>query len=97
MTATITKSLLARVVADIAFVAEAQPATTFADLGEQAQTAAQRLDDAGISGSEELDAAAIYLLDADRTSGAERDTLLNRAAELLTDTPDMVDEYRLMG
>lgn len=94
---TIAPSVLAPYVDDIAFAAEAEPATTPQDFIDQLGKAAHHLGTlAGISGAEDLETAATYLTDAMRAKGAERRVLLNRAVGYLAHTADMVGEYRLM-
>lgn len=88
--------LLADYAADVAFVAEEQPATTADDFIDQLHTAAQRLFDAGIHGAEGLEAATTYLACADRSEGATQQVLLKQAAEYLANVEDMRDEYELM-
>uniref|UniRef100_A0AAU3GYP9 Uncharacterized protein n=1 Tax=Streptomyces sp. NBC_01401 TaxID=2903854 RepID=A0AAU3GYP9_9ACTN len=90
--------LIAQHAADIAFVAEREPATTLADFNEQLGTAADRLGPSwvDIEGAEELEIAVVYLADAlDSTDDAERAVLVSRAARYLADVDDMVSEYRL--
>jgi hypothetical protein len=94
---TIAPSILARYVDDIAFVAEAEPATTPAEFIDQLGTAARNLGYfARINGAEDLETAATYLTDAMQSKGGERRVLLNHAVGYLANTADMVDEYRLM-
>lgn len=94
---TIAPSVLAKYVDDIAFAAEAEPATTPEEFINQLGTAARNLGFfARIDGAEDLETAAIYLTDAMEAKGAERSVLLNRAVGYLKDTADMVDEYRLI-
>ncbi|MZG04160.1 hypothetical protein G3M53_91450 [Streptomyces sp. SID7982] len=92
--------LIAKHAADIAFVAEQDPATTLEDFNEQLDTAAERLGPtwADINGAEELPFAVTYLADAiQSTDDAERAVLVNRAASYLTDVSDVVQEYREMA
>ncbi|MGW1814120.1 hypothetical protein ACWCQM_11240 [Streptomyces sp. NPDC002125] len=100
-TKTITaESLIADYAADIAFVAEEEPATTLAVFNTQLATAADRLGKewADIDGAEELPTAVTYLADAvDSTDDTERTVLVNRAATYLTDIHDLVEEYREMA
>lgn len=94
---TITPTILARYTDDIAFAAEAEPATTPQEFIDQLGTAARNLGTfARINGAEDLETAVIYLTDAMEAKGAERRVLLNRAVGYLANTADMVDEYRLM-
>lgn len=93
---TIAPAVLAPYVDDIAFVAEAPPATTPQELADQLGTASDRLADAGINGAEDLQSAATYLADASDETGTSRKTLLNRAVRRLAKTAEMVDEYRDM-
>ncbi|MGW2181292.1 hypothetical protein ACWCXX_24970 [Streptomyces sp. NPDC001732] len=88
--------LITRYATDIAFVAEDRPAATLAELAEQTSTAAERLEGVGIQGAEDLDDAAACLLAAETATGSDRAALLHRAGRYLTDTADMVGEYRLM-
>ncbi|WP_326768835.1 hypothetical protein OG978_33705 [Streptomyces sp. NBC_01591] len=91
------ENILARYAADIAFVAEEQPATTIEDFIDQLQTVAERLDSAGIQGAEDLETAATYLTDAaGNTDDTKRTALLGRATKLLAYADDVVGEYRLM-
>lgn len=96
-TVTIT-DLIAQHADDIAFVAEEQPATTISDFVNQLRMATDTLANyADINGSEDLEAAATYLSDAENsTDDTERTVLLNRARALLTNTTDIVNDYRLM-
>jgi hypothetical protein len=89
-------SLLAKYADDIAFVAEEPPATSLTDFATQVGTAGSRMEDAGINNAEDLDTASTYLADAANLSGTDQDVLLKRAADLLGDVADMVDEYRAM-
>ncbi|MDX3343411.1 hypothetical protein PV409_36240 [Streptomyces sp. ME02-6979.5a] len=94
------ESLIATYAADIAFVAEQDPATTLEAFNTQLDTAAHRLgkDWADIDGAEELPTAVTYLADAiDSTDATERTVLVNRAATYLTDLADLVEEYREMA
>lgn len=95
---TIAPRVLAPFVHDIAFAAEAEPATTPEEFIEQLGAAARNLGYfARINGAEDLETAATYLTDAMATeAGIERSILLNRAVRYLAYTADMVDEYRLM-
>jgi hypothetical protein len=94
---TIAPSILAPYVDDIAFAAEAEPATTPQEFIDQLGTAARNLGYfARINGAEDLDTAATYLTDAMNATGAKRKVLLNQAVDYLVNTADMVDEYRLM-
>jgi hypothetical protein len=88
--------LLAWYAEDIAFVASDRPATNLAEFVTQLGTAGSRMEDAGINNAEDLDTAATYLNDADRLTGNDQAVLLKRAADLLNDVADMVDEYRDM-
>jgi len=95
--ATIDPAVLAPFVDDIAFAAEAEPATTPEEFIDQLGTAARNLGFfARINGAEDLETAVTYLTDALEAKGTERDVLLNRAVGYLKDTADIVDEYRLM-
>ncbi|MFI1570842.1 hypothetical protein ACH4VQ_08420 [Streptomyces anulatus] len=97
MSSTVTaRTLLARYAADIAFVAEEQPATTLDELAEQTSTAAERLEAARIQGAEDLDTASAALAAANISELPDQAAHLRHAARHLTDTTDMVDEYRLM-
>lgn len=89
-------SLLSKYADDIAYVAEEPPATGLTDFATQLSTAGSRMEDAGINNAEDLDTASTYLADAANASGTEQALLLKRAADLLKDVSDMVDEYRLM-
>lgn len=97
-TTTDTGSFLRLYADDIAFVAEKSPATTLGDFVDQLDTAATRLGRfAGINGAEDLEDAVRYLNDAqDATDETTRTVLLNQAHDLLKDTGDIVQEYRLM-
>ncbi|MFI5769627.1 hypothetical protein ACIA74_13910 [Streptomyces sp. NPDC051658] len=89
--------LLARYAADIAFVAEEQPATTISDLAAQLYASTHNFDAAGINGTDELEAAAAYLVDAaTATDDTERTVLLKKAADHLAYADDMVSEFRDM-
>ncbi|MFE6691939.1 hypothetical protein ACFVFQ_36405 [Streptomyces sp. NPDC057743] len=95
--ATIALAALAPFTDDIAFAAEAEPATTPADFIDQLGTAAHNLGYfARINGAEDLETAAQYLSDAMDSEGAEHDVLVKRAVRYLVNTAEMVDEYRLM-
>ncbi|MFJ3533802.1 hypothetical protein OG596_39260 (plasmid) [Streptomyces sp. NBC_01102] len=92
--------LIAKHAADIAFVAEQEPATTLEDFNTQLDTAAHRLGKtwADIQGAEELETAVTYLADAiESTDDAERAVLVNRAASYLCDVYEVVEEYREMA
>lgn len=95
--ATIAPAVLAQFVDDIAFAAEAEPATTPEEFIDQLGTAYRNLGFfARIDGAEDLETAITYLTDAMEAKGAERRVLLNRAVGYLKNTADIVDEYRLM-
>lgn len=96
-TATVTvDTLIARYAADIAFVAEEQPATTVADFIDQLHTAIRNFGMARFD-TDELENAATYLADADAsTDDNERTVLLRKAADNLTYANDQADEYRDM-
>ncbi|MFD5300480.1 hypothetical protein ACFWJU_35410 [Streptomyces mutabilis] len=90
-------SILAPYIDDIAFAAEAEPATTLEEFTDQLDTAAHNLGTlAQINGAEDLETAVIYLTDAVEANEAERRVLLKRAVGYLVNTADMVDELRLM-
>lgn len=91
-----TEDILTRYAADIAFVAERQPATTIEDFIDQLRTAIRNFNMARFD-IDELEDAARYLTDADSsTDENERNVLLKRAADYLKYADDMADEYRLM-
>lgn len=91
------ESLVSRYAADIAFVAEEEPATTLLDFIEQLTLAAERLEDGGCVGAEDIGPAATYLTDAHHAQpGPEQQVLLKKAAERLGLVDDAVDEYRDM-
>jgi len=94
---TIAPAVLARFTDGIAFVAEAQPATTVQEFIDQLGVAAGRIAAARLDGAEDLETAATYLADAVRASGAERRVLTDKAVDYLSSARDMVDEYRLMA
>lgn len=95
--ATIALATLAPYTDDIAFAAEAKPATTPDDFIGQLSMAAHNLGYfAGINGAEDLETAAQYLSDAMDSEGTEHDVLVERAIRYLKDVYDMVEEYRLM-
>ncbi|MFB7398277.1 hypothetical protein [Streptomyces sp. NPDC056191] len=92
--------LVARYADDIAFAAEMKPATTVGNFIQQLDTAHCTLAEvSGISLADDPDVAAPYLTDAEQpdTTTAEKQTLLQKAADLMRDIPDAVDEYRLMS
>lgn len=90
-------SLIAKYSADIAFVAEEQPATTVYDFTYQVTVAAEHFEGAGIDGGDELETGTQYLADAvASTDDTERAVLLGKAAEYLARADDMADEYRDM-
>jgi hypothetical protein len=94
---TIAPAVLAPFVDDIAFAAEAEPATTPEEFINQLGRAYRNLGFfARIDGAEDLETAITYLTDAMEAKGAERRVLLNRAVGYLKNTADIVDEYRLM-
>lgn len=91
------EAFVARFAEDIAFVADEPTATTIDDFVSQVYTAASNAEAAGITVGEELPVGARYLADAHSTTDdTERAVLLKRAAEYLSYTRDMADEYRLM-
>jgi hypothetical protein len=100
MTATKTatvESLIAKYAAGIAFVAEEQPATNVDDFAAHLRDTIRNFELAGINGTEELEDAATYLVDAaSSTNTTERTVLLKRAAANLAYADDMVAEYRDM-
>lgn len=89
------RTLLASYTADIAFVAEEQPATSLAVLAEQVATAVDRLRDVGLDG-EDLACAGVYLRDAHRSDGSERRVLLENADRHMRVGCEQVNDYRLM-
>lgn len=97
-TKTITAAdLIARYADDVAFVADAVAATTVSDFTYQVTAATENFVTAGINGTEELEAGAQYLADAETsTDETERAVLLKRAAKNLDYAFDMADEYRDM-
>lgn len=97
MAATIAPSVLAPYVNDIAYAAEQPPATTPEAFLDQLEKAAYNLHTlAGINGAEDLQTAATYLSDALQSTGSRRRTLTGHAVRHLTNTADIVDEYRGM-
>lgn len=91
------ENLIAEYAADIAFVAEEQPATTVDGFTAQLRDATRNFGTAGILGTDELENAATYLADADNSTDAtERTALLKKAATYLAYADDMVAEYRDM-
>ncbi|MFJ3083077.1 hypothetical protein ACIPJG_25440 [Streptomyces halstedii] len=97
-TKTITaETLLADYAVDIAFVAEEEPATTVDDFATHLRYSIRNFELAGINGTEELETAATYLVDAaSSTDPAERAVLLKKAARNLAYADDMVSEFRDM-
>ncbi|WP_316779615.1 hypothetical protein [Streptomyces sasae] len=97
-TSTITvEELIRRHADDLAYVAEAAPAGDLDAFLDQLGTAAGRFDEAGITGHEDLETAAVLLAEArDNTEETSRHTLLHRAGELLTPVWEMTQEYRDM-
>lgn len=98
-TATITVAdLIRRYAEDLAFVAEEDQATTLGTLIDHLQTAAPRFDQAGINGHEDMETAATFLAEANRTADdTERAVFLRKADELLYPIVwDMTEEYRLV-
>lgn len=98
MPTTITaEDLIHRYADDVAYVAEATPATDLDTFLKQLATAVPRFDMAHINGHEDLETAAVHLNEA-RNSADEttRDVFLNRAGELLSPLWDMTQEYRDM-
>jgi len=92
-----TLALVARYGVGIAFVAEEKPATTVPDFTTQLRTAYERMSNAGLSLADDLDLAADRLDDAEQaTDPTEEQALLRKAADLMRDIPDAVDEYRSM-
>ncbi|WP_331746849.1 hypothetical protein [Streptomyces sp. NBC_00842] len=90
-------NLISRYAADIAFVAEEQPATTVSDFTYQLGVAAENFEAAGIDGGDELEAGAQYLADGNAaTDDTTRAVLLGKAAEYLARANGMADEYRDM-
>lgn len=89
-------TLLAWYANDVALATEEVPATDLAGFISQLGTAGSRMEDVGINNAEDLETAATYLNDAIGLSGVEQAVLLKRAADLLNDVTDMVDEYRDM-
>jgi hypothetical protein len=94
---TIEFEALAPYLDDIAFVAEATPASTLAAFAEQLRTAAWRLSNlAGINGAAALTTAAIYLDDASAAPDGVRHILFDLAIDYLTNAKDMVEQFRLL-
>lgn len=90
-------SLITRYANDIALVAEQLPAKEAHTFAQQLETAASRLDDAGINGADDLSNAALYLTDAARSEDTDQQAaLLAQAARYLRNTGEMVEEYRDM-
>ncbi|MFF0055651.1 hypothetical protein ACFYRI_14800 [Streptomyces microflavus] len=92
------ESLIAKHADDIAFAAEEeQPAATADDFAAQLRDAVRTFELAGINGTEELEDAATYLVDAaTSTDPAEQAVLLKKAAKGLAYADDMVSELRDM-
>lgn len=91
------ETILARYAADIAFVAEEPVATTLVDFTNQLRSAAVGFYLAGITGFEEVEAAANYLDDVNSSTDAtEKAVFLKRAVKSLAHVDDMADEFRLM-
>ncbi|MET7649323.1 hypothetical protein ABZS83_38085 [Streptomyces sp. NPDC005426] len=89
-------SIRARYAANIAFVAEEEPATTVSDFIDQLWTVSENFNMARFD-TDEVDAAATYLNDAaGSTDENERAVLLKRAADNLVHVDNMADEYRDM-
>lgn len=98
-TTTITaEEIINRYGADVAFVAEQDPATDLAGLIDQLYTASRRFGEGGINNYEDVESAAVQLSEAfrDGTDETDRDAFLRRADELLTDVWDMTQDYRCM-
>ncbi|WP_103512929.1 hypothetical protein [Streptomyces sp. SM13] len=90
-------SLIAQYADGIAFAAEEQPATTVDDFAAQVRDAVRTFELAGINGTDELEDAATYLVDAaNSTDPAEQAVLLKKAAKGLAYADDMVSELRDM-
>ncbi|MFE3429849.1 hypothetical protein [Streptomyces sp. NPDC059171] len=97
-TKTITvESLIAEYADGIAFAAEEQPATAVDDFAAQLRDAIRTFESAGINGTDELEGAATYLVDAaSSTDPAEQAVLLRKAAKGLAYADEMVSELRDM-
>ncbi|MER7487966.1 hypothetical protein ABTY20_19070 [Streptomyces sp. NPDC126497] len=91
------EDVVRRYAEDIAYVAEGSPAADPGTFTGQLGTAAERFEEAGVNGHEDVETAAVILNEVRNTDDeAARTALLGRAAELLRDVPDMADEYRTM-
>ncbi|MGW9299623.1 hypothetical protein ACWHA3_02195 [Streptomyces cyaneofuscatus] len=91
------ESLIAEYADGIAFAAEEQPATTVDDFVAQLRDAVRTFELAGINGTEELEDAATYLVDANESTDSNgRTAYLMLAARNLAYAVDMVSELREM-
>ncbi|NEB70282.1 hypothetical protein G3I39_24975 [Streptomyces fulvissimus] len=91
------ESLIAEYADGIAFAAEEQPATTVDGFAAQLRDSVRTFELAGINGTDELEDAATYLVDAaSSTDLAEQAVLLKKAAKNLAYAHDMVSELRDM-
>ncbi|XCM28894.1 hypothetical protein ABXI76_05410 [Streptomyces parvus] len=91
------ESLIAEYADGIAFAAEEQPATTVDDFAAHLRDSVRTFELAGISGTDELEDAATYLVDAsESTDSNARTALLMLAARNLSYARDMVSELRDM-
>ncbi|MEU0354941.1 hypothetical protein [Streptomyces cyaneofuscatus] len=91
------ESLIAEYADGIAFAAEEQPATTVDDFALHLRDAVRTFELAGINGTDELEDAATYLVDAAQsTDPAEQAVLLKKAAKGLAYADDMVSDLRDM-
>ena len=97
-TTTITVAdMVRRYADDIGFVAEESPAVDLDSLVDQLGAAAGQYETAGITGHEDIAAAAVLLAEAGRAEEpAARDLLLKRADVLCWEIEDMTSEYRTM-
>lgn len=97
-TKTLTVESLIAVYADgIAFAADEQPAAAVDDFASQLRDAIRTFELAGINGTDELENAATYLVDAASSiDPAEQAVLLKKAAKGLAYADDMVSELRDM-
>ncbi|MCT9092866.1 hypothetical protein N4G70_28935 [Streptomyces sp. ASQP_92] len=98
VTAITATNIVKRYAANIAYVAEAKPATDLDSFIDQLETATIRFDRAGINGHEELETVRIFLAEAlyNTDDDTERAVLLRKADKLLKPVWDMTDEYRGM-
>lgn len=97
ITAITAADIIKRYADEIAYVAEAKPATDLDSFIDQLETAVRNFSMCHMNDWEDLETAGVFLNEArDADDDTERAVLFRKADKLLTPVWDMTDEYRDM-